>query len=74
MRRSATIICIVIGIMVIAIGLVAYSYTQIQINLEDISFAGIDWAPQSLSSVLKLATKVLTGNFIDAALSLIIGI
>ena len=74
MRPAAKVVGIAIVIVVIVIGLVAYSYTQIQINLVDISYAGIDWAPKSLSTFLKLAVNLLTGNILEAALSLIAGI
>jgi LEA14-like dessication related protein len=73
--KTGAIIGIVVGAtIVIVVGLIAYSYTQIQISLDDISFAGIDWAEASLSTLVKLGLNVLTGNWLGAALSLVQGI
>jgi len=70
--KPATTIVVIAGIIIaIIVGLVAYSYTQIQVNLFDISFAEIDWAQTSLSTILKLELDVLTGNWLGAALSLV---
>ena len=70
--KPATTIVVIAGIIIaIIVGLVAYSYTQIQVNLFDISFAEIDWAQTSLSTILKLGLDVLTGNWLGAALSLV---
>ena len=70
--KPATTIVVIVGIIVaIIVGLVAYSYTQIQVNLIDISFAGIDWTQTSLSTILKLGLDVLAGNWLGGALSLV---
>lgn len=74
--KTALVAAIAVGVFIIAIilGLVAYSYTQIQVSLNDISFAGIDWAQASLGTLAKLGLNALTGNWIGAALSLVQGI
>ena len=74
MNTGAKIACIVGVIIAVVIGLVAYSYTQIQISLQDISFGGFDWAPTSLGTLAKLAFNALTGNLIGIVLSLITGV
>lgn len=74
MKTGVIIAGIISVIIAVVIGLVAYSYTQIQVSLNDVSFAGIDWAQASLSTLLKLGLNVLTGNWLDAALSLVQGI
>lgn len=67
-------ISIIIGIIVIVFGLVAYSYTQIHVSLNDVSFHSIDWASFSWSTLLKLGLNLLTGNWLGAAFELIDGI
>ena len=74
MKPAITIVAIILAIIVIVIALIAYSYTQIQVSLDDISFAGIDWVQASLSTLFKLGLNVLTGNWLGAALSLVQGI
>jgi LEA14-like dessication related protein len=73
--KPAIMAVIVVGaIIAILVGLVAYSYTQIQVSLNDISFAGIDWAQVSLSTLVKLGLDVLSGNWLGAAIALVQGI
>lgn len=73
--KTVSVIGIVIGIIIaLTLGLIAYSYTQIQVSLNDISFAGIDWAQASLGTLAKLGLNVLTGNWLGAALTLVQGI
>src|SRR3989442_2542798 len=74
MKPAATVGIIIGVIIVIVIGLIAYSYTQIQISLSDISFGGFDWAPVSAITILKLGFNILTGNIIGTVLSLITGV
>ena len=73
--KPAAAIGIMIGIIIaIVIGLIAYSYTQIQISLDNVSFGGFDWAPASLTTLAKLVFNALTGNLIGTVLSLITGV
>lgn len=55
-------------------GLVTYSYTRIQLSLNEISFSSIDWNPNSIDMLLKLAVGTITGNILGSMLSLIIGV
>ena len=74
--RKPVIVAISIIILIIAIilGLVAYSYTQIHVSLNDVSLHSIDWASFSWSTLLKLGLNLLTGNWLGAAFDLIDGI
>ncbi len=74
MKRAITIAVIVVTMIGIVISLIAYSYTQIQIHLDNVSFGGFDWATASLMTLAKLAFNALTGNLIGTVLSLITGV
>lgn len=65
---------VIVAIIAIALGLVAYSYTNIQADLNEISFTGLDWAPISENLLLKLAYNALTGNILGLVSSLITGV
>lgn len=73
MKPAIVIVAVIIAIIAIVLGLVAYSYTQINISLDDMSFVGFDWN-LSGTSILKSLFNALTGNLISAALSIITGI
>ena len=66
----AVIIVLVIGIM---IGLIAYSYAQIHISFDSLSFAGFDLNLSGIS-ILKAGVNLLTGNILGTILSVITGI
>jgi LEA14-like dessication related protein len=74
-KQAILIGAIVAAIVGIIIGLVAYSYTQIQINLENVSYGGLDWAPLSFSTLIKAGLKggleLLQGNNFAAILSVV---
>lgn len=74
MKSILVIIVIIVAIIAIVLGLVAYSYTQIQINLNNISFVGLDWVPTSGFTLLKLAFNAITGNVLGSVLSLVTGV
>ena len=71
---------VVVGILIsfvvvgIFFSLVAYSYTQITVNLEGVTLDSIDWASISVSTLIKIGLDVLRGDWIDSALALIEGI
>lgn len=65
---------VVVTIIAIVIGLVAYSYTQIQLSLDNISYRGLDFATPSNTTLLKLASDFLTGNWMGFALTLVTGV
>ena len=60
--------------IVIISGLVAYSYTQIHITLNEVTLHSIDFEPFSLSTLFNLGLDVLAGNWLDAAFDLIQGV
>jgi hypothetical protein len=62
---------VVVGVF---FSLVAYSYTQITVNLEGVTLDSIDWASISVSTLIKIGLDVLSGDWIDSALALIEGI
>src|SRR5574337_342301 len=73
MKPVIAIVAVIIAIIAIILALVAYSYTQINISLDDMSFVGFDWNLSGIS-ILKSLFSALTGNLISAALSIITGI
>ena len=60
--------------VLIILGLVAYSYTQISASFSDISSVNVELETLSLSSLIKLGLDVLSGNWLSAALDVIAGI
>lgn len=74
MKTGAIVAIIAVAIVGIILGLIAYSYTQIQISFDSMSFGGIDWASASPMTLVKLAFNALTGNVVGIILSLITGI
>jgi len=65
---------IVIAIIVIIFVLYAYSYTQIHVSLTDVSSVDVELERLSLSTLVKLGLDILSGNWIEAAVSVIAGI
>jgi len=63
-----------LAIVVIVLGLFAYSYTQLGVNLNDVEFQSIDWEPISWENLLKIGLNTLTGNWFNAAFGLIQGV
>lgn len=74
MKTAAIIAIIIIAVVGITLGLIAYSYTQIQISLESVSYQGLDFASPSASTILKLAADFITGNWLGFALTLVTGV
>lgn len=74
MKPIIVIPIVIIVIIGIVIGLIAYSYTQIQFSLENISYQGLDFATPSGTTLLKLAADFLTGNWMGFALTLVTGV
>jgi LEA14-like dessication related protein len=67
---------ILISLVIVGVffSLVAYSYTQITVNLEGVTLDSIDWTSISTSTLIKIGLDVLRGDWIDSALALIEGI
>jgi hypothetical protein len=53
------------------IGLLAYSYSQIQYRLQEASVVGIDWSPLSAATIANATTNLETGDYGALALNLI---
>ena len=70
------VIGILISLVIVGVffSLVAYSYTQITVNLEGVTLDSIDWTSISVSTLIKIGLDVLRGDWIDSALALIEGI
>ena len=74
MKPVIIIPVVIVTIIAIVIGLVAYSYTQIQLSLENVSYQGLDFATPSGATLFKLAADFLTNNWIGFALTLVTGV
>lgn len=72
---KAVVIAAIIAVAIVGIilGLIAYSYTQIQISLENISYQGLD-VTITTGSIIKTALNGIIGNWIGAALDLVTGV
>ncbi|MGI0047543.1 MAG: LEA type 2 family protein [Nitrosotalea sp.] len=72
--KTTTTAGIIIGIIIaIILGLIAYSYTQIHISLDSMSFEGFVWDLSGLS-IIKAGISLLSGNLLGTILSVITGI
>ena len=67
-------VSVFVAIMVIIGGLIAYSYTQLNVSLNEVTLHSIDLESLSLSNLLKLGLNAFSGNWIDSAFDLIQGI
>ena len=67
-------IVIVIAIIGLVFGLIAYSYNQIDVSLSDISSVEIELETLSLSNLISLGLDLLSGNWMAAALDVVAGI
>ena len=75
MKKSIIIIFLVaLSVVLIVLGLVAYSYTQISASFNDVSSVNVELETLSFSSLIKLGLDVLSGNWLSAALDVIAGI
>lgn len=67
-----------IGVFVLIIAIIGvlfyYSYTQIHVTLNDVSYHSIDWTNFSFTTLVKLGLNVLAGNWLGAAFDLIDGV
>lgn len=64
----------IVAIIAVIFSLYAYSYTQIQVSLIDVSSVDIELESLSWSTLIKLGLDILSGNWIEAAVSVIAGI
>ena len=61
-------------ILVITGGLLYYSYTQINVELDTVSFHSIDWADMSFSTLMNLGLSAITGDWLGSAINLVDGV
>jgi LEA14-like dessication related protein len=61
-------------IIAIAGGLLYYSYTQINVELNTVSFHSIDWTNMTFSTLINLGLDAITGDWLGAAINLVDGI
>lgn len=74
MNKFAIIWISILMIIITVTALFIYSYTHLEVNLNNIEFQSIDWAPISWEMLLKMGLNTLSGNWFDAAFSLIQGV
>ena len=74
MGKVATIGAIFVILVIMTFGSFVYSYTQIDAQLNDVSYHSIDWTSFSWSTLLNIGLNVLTGNWLQSAFELIDGI
>jgi len=74
MNKFVIIGIVLFVIVAIILGLFAYSYIQLGVNLNDVEFQSIDWEPISWETLLKLGLNTLSGNWFNAAFDLIQGV
>ena len=74
MNKLIALGIVVFVIFLIVIGLFAYSYTQLSVNLHDVQFHSINWASLSWHKLLDLGLSTLSGNWFDAAFELVEGV
>lgn len=74
MGKAAIAGIIILVILILIGGLFYYSYTQIQVSLNDVTFHSIEWTSFSWSTLLSLGLNALTGNWLGVAFDLIDGV
>ena len=65
---------IVVAIIAVVFALYAYSYSQIQVSLNDITSVDVELENLSWTDLIKLGIDALSGNWIEAAVGVIAGI
>ena len=75
-KAKAAGISIGVFFLIIAIvgGLLYYAYTQINVELNEISFHSIDWANMTFSTLINLGLNAITGDWLGSAINLVDGI
>ena len=75
MKKATGIgVSMLIMIVVITGGLIAYSYTQLSVSLNEVNLHSVDLESLSWSNLVKLGLNTFSGNWLDAAFDLIQGI
>ena len=72
MKKSVIIgIVISVVIVVIILGLIAHSYSQVSVTFEDAQLSSIEFAPISWSNLIQLGLEAFAGNWLGAAFEII---
>jgi len=74
LKTPIFIVIVAVTLIGIVLGLIAYSYTQIQFSLENVSYKGLEFASPSPSIIIKLAANFITSNWLGFALTLVTGV
>lgn len=74
MSKFAIVGIVILAIVMIFLGLFAYSYTHLGVGLNDVEFQSIDWEPISWDVLLRAGLNTLSGNWFDAAFDLVQGV
>jgi LEA14-like dessication related protein len=61
-------------ILVITGGLLYYSYTQINVELNTVSFHSIDWVEMTFSALVNLGLNAIAGDWLGSAINLVDGV
>ncbi len=73
--RKTVAIGIGIAIIVLVVGgMIAYSYTQLTVNLTDVGLHSLEWTTLTWSKLVKIGLDTLSGDWFSAAFELIDGI
>lgn len=73
--RKSIIVGIIFLIIIIIVGILfAYSYTHLNVNLNNVEFQSIDWEELSWSTLLKVGLNTLSDDWFSSAINLIQGI
>lgn len=73
--RKGVIVGIIFLIIIFVVGILfAYSYTHLNVSLNNVEFQSIDWEELSWSTLLKVGLNTLSGDWFSAAVNLIQGI
>ena len=73
-KTAIIVLGMVLAIIIGVVGMLAYSYAQISISLDDVEFYSIDWADFTFSNILRLGGDLLSGNVLGSMLDLIDGV
>jgi len=70
-KKWAAISILIFIVIIIMVGIIVNSYTQISVSLDDASFHSIQLRAFSLSTLLSLGLNTLSGSWLGAAFDLI---
>ena len=74
MRKAVAIGIGIAIIVLVVVGMIAYSYTQLTVNLTDVGLHSLEWTTLTWSKLVKIGLDTLSGDWFSAAFELIDGI